>query len=487
MMTDFDHIETVLSVGAVRGRSENGVNAYYAIPYAPSAAGEQRWTMPGGPPQWTGVRDATQFGDDPIQPVEPSPFRRSPGFSEDCLNLNVWAPAKQDGQPLPVMVWLEGGSFTTVSASNTRIDGTAFARRGVVLVTVNYRVNIFGFLSHRLLTDESGRNASSNYGLMDQIAALKWIRANIAAFGGNGSNVTVFGVSAGSASIGLLLTSDLAKGLFDRAILHSPGALRPLCPLRDAEEAGAVTGDDLVAMRALSTEELLGVISKIVPSVRGLTTPRILRPIYDGYVVPRQESDSYKTDQFAHVPLMVGSTLNEGGWAVRDLPVDTVAEYRAYMQQNFGDATDEALAQYPAENDAAVKVALGAVFGDTQFTYGARGIAQASSRSQAQTFRYLFAQGPAAHATDTPYVFGTLPADASDTDRAVSELQMTAWTRFAATGDPNGEGVPAWPRYRTAEDAFLRLDGNPRVEDHCDSERLDFIGRYLESQTPRYR
>jgi para-nitrobenzyl esterase len=184
---------------------------------------------------------------------------------------------------------------------------------------------------------------------------------------------------------------------------------------------------------------------------------------------------------------MVGSTLNEGGWAVRDLPVDTVAEYRAYMQQNFGDATDEALAQYPAENDAAVKVALGAVFGDTQFTYGARGIAQASSRSQAQTFRYLFAQGPAAHATDTPYVFGTLPADASDTDRAVSELQMTAWTRFAATGDPNGEGVPAWPRYRTAEDAFLRLDGNPRVEDHCDSERLDFIGRYLESQTPRYR
>jgi carboxylesterase type B len=486
LMGSDDSSTITLSVGRIIGRSDGVVNRHLAIPYAPTTAGEGRWRAPGEPPEWSGVRDATAFGLDPIQPLEPNAHRRASGISEDCLNLNVWTPAKHDGAPLPVMVWFEGGSFTTVSASNARIDGAAFARRGVVLVTVNYRVNIFGFLAHRLLTAESVHNASSNYGLMDQLAALRWIRANIGAFGGDAANVTVFGVSAGSASIGLLLTSPLAAGLFDRAILHSPGALRPLCPLRDAEAAGEVAGDDLATMRARSTDELLGMISKIVPKVRGLTTPRILRPIHDGYIIPLQESTAYETDAFAHVPLMVGSTLNEGGWAVRDLPIATVAEYRTYMQQNFGDATGEALSMYPVTTDADVQPALAAVFGDTQFTYGARGVAQASARSQPLTFRYLFAQGPAAHATDTPYVFGNLPADATPADRGVSDLQMTAWTRFAATGDPNGDGVPAWPRYDADADTFLRIDANPRVADHWHTAQLDFIGRYLRSQAARY-
>jgi para-nitrobenzyl esterase len=471
-------IQRTLTVGTVEGQSENGVETYLGIPYAPSTAGV--------PPEWSGVRDATQCADDPIQPLEPSPFRRAPGFSEDCLNLNVWTPAKHDGSPLPVMVWFEGGGFRIVSASNTRIDGRAFARRDVVLVTVNYRVNIFGFLAHRLLTAETAHHASSNYGLLDQIAALRWIRANIGQFNGDPGNVTIFGVSAGSASIALLLTSNLATDLFHRAILHSPGALRPLCPLRDAEAAGSIAGDSLEVMRKLPTGDLLAFLSAIVPKKRGLTTPRILRPICDGYVIPRQESESYETDQFAHVPLMVGSTINEGGWLSRDLPIPTVAEFRAYMQQNFGDATEEALGLYPAPDDGAVKGALAAVFGDTQFTYGARGIAQASSRLQPLTFRYLFAQGPADHAADTPYVFGTLPADATNADRALSDLQMTAWTRFAATGDPNGDHFPSWPRYRAEDDAFLRLDGEPRIEDHRDTERLDFIGRYLKSQAYRY-
>jgi para-nitrobenzyl esterase len=464
--------------GVLAGRDDGDVHAYLGIPYAASTGGANRWRAPGPAPEWTGTREATAFGPDPIQPRPDDPHRRAPGISEDCLSLNIWKPARHDG-PLPVMVWFEGGSFMTVSGASARIDGAALARRGVILVTVNYRVNIFGFLAHPLLSAESEHHASSNYGLMDQIAALRWLRANIAAFGGDAGRITLFGVSAGSASIALLLTSPLASGLFDQAILHSPGALRPLCPLADAEAAGSVAGADLGAMRALPVDALLATIPKIVPKVRGLTTPRILRPIHDGYVVPRQEADAYASGAFMHVPLIVGSTANEGGWAVGDLPVATVAEYHAYMRQNFGDATDEALAVYPVRTDADVKPRLADVFGDTQFTYGTRGIARASARFQPNTYRYLFRQGTAAHADDTPYVFGNLPATATDDDRRVSELQMTAWTRFAATGNPNGDGVPAWPRYDEAADAYLEIGATPHVRDHWRSAGLDFIARYF--------
>jgi len=468
--------------GLLAGRIDDDVAAYLGVPYAASCAGAGRWRAPGDAPGWSGTREAVAFGPDPIQPQGPDPHRRSPGISEDCLTVNVWRPGGHENDPLPVMVWFEGGSFMTVSGASARIDGAALARRGIVIVTVNYRVNIFGFLAHPLLTAESEHRASSNYGLMDQIAALRWVRTNIAAFGGDATRVTVFGVSAGSASIALLLTSPLAVGLFDRAILHSPGAFRPLCSLADAQTAGSVAGTQLATMRAMPVEELLAKIPLIVPKVRGLTTPRILRPIHDGYVVPRQESEAYDDGDFMHVPLMVGSTANEGGWAVADLPVGTVAEYRAYMQQNFGAATAEALELYPVHRDTEVKGRLAEVFGDTQFTYGARSVAQASARYQPKTFRYLFRHGTAAHADDTPYVFGNLPAGATEDDRRVSELQMTAWTRFAATGDPNGAGVPPWPPYDAALDAYLEIGSSPQLHARWRAEHLDFIDRYLRSR-----
>lgn len=478
-------METLSSViqttsGALAGLVDGDICSYKGIPFA---GAPERWREAGPAPAWTGTREATAFGNEPIQPPRADRRTRSPGQSEDCLSLNIWTPADRSGAPWPVMVWLEGGSFMTGGGAGARIDGAALARRGVVLVTLNYRLNMFGFLAHPLLTAESPHKASSNYGLMDQLAALRWLRANVAAFGGDAKRITVFGVSAGSASIGLLLTSPLARGLFDGAILHSPGSLRPLATLADAEEAGTVVGNDLAAMRKLSTDELLAKNALISPKVRGLTTPRLLRPICDGYVVTRQESEAYADGDFMDVPMMVGSAGNEGGWAVADLPIKTVAEFRAYIAQNFGDATDEALEHYPVKTDADIKRELALVFGDTQFSYGARGLARASSRRQPKTFRYLFRQGTAAHADDTPYVFGNGGDAFTDEDRQVSNAMMSAWTQFARTGDPNGPGLAEWAPFSEKNDNYLDFRNPVAPGDHWRTKHLDFIERYLRARS----
>lgn len=466
--------------GSLVGRIDDGVIAYLGIPFAGSCAGDLRWRAPAEAPSWNGTREAVSFGLDPIQPLTDS-RRRSPGISEDSLNLNIWRPADRESEPLPVMVYFTGASFMTVSGSASHIDGAAFARRGVVLVTFNYRANIFGFLAHPLLSAESQHHASGNYGLMDQIAALRWIKTNIGAFGGDPTRITAFGMSAGGASISLLLTSPLAAGLIDRAILHSPGSFRRLCSLADAEAAGSVAGTQLTEMRTMTANDLLAKIPQIVPKVRSVTSPRILRPMHDGYVVPKQESDAYDSGDFVHVPLIVGCTSDEGTWAVDDLEIKTLAEYRAYMHENFREATAEALEVYPANSDADVRTRLAEVFGETQFTYGTRSIARASSRYQPKTFRYLWRKGSAIHTDDLRSAFGNLPDNVTDVDRRISKMHMTAWTRFAATGDPNGDGVPEWPAYESQADEYLEIGERVQPGNHWRTAQLDFIDRYLRS------
>lgn len=473
------------SGGSIAGRVDGDVEAFLGVPFGASCAGDGRWRAPADAGSWMGTREAAAFGPDPVQVQKPDPRRRSPGVSEDCLTLNIWRPRARTGDPLPVMVWFDVGSFLTASGASARVDGAALARRGVVLVTFNSRVNVFGYLAHPALSAESEHRASGNYGLLDQLAALQWVRANIGAFGGDATRVTAFGLSAGGASIALLLTSPLAVGLFDRAILHSPGTGRPLCSLSEAEAAGSALGTDLAALRALPAADVLAQIPKVAPPVRGLTTPRVLRPIHDGYVVPKQETEAFDRGEFAHVPMILGNTSDEGSWALGDVPIHTVADYRAYMRQNFGDAVDDALTLYPAKTDAEVRVRLAEVFGETQFTYGVRSLARASARYQPKTFRYLFRKSAAGHNDDIQCVFGNLPDDATDLDRSISELEMTAWVRFAATGDPNGPGVPPWPQFDAAADTYFEIGEHPGVHDHWRSEQLDFIDRYLRSPSKR--
>lgn len=471
-----------IASGEIAGTGSDGVRVYRGIPYAAPPLGMLRWRPPQPVAPWTGVHDGSRFGFDPMQLDDPSRGSRAPGVSEDCLTLNIWAPAAPPAGGAPVLVWIDGGGFIAASGAKARTDGERFARLGAVLVTVNYRVGVFGFLAHPALTAESPQHASGNYGFQDAIAALHWVRKNIAAFGGDPTRVTAFGESAGGAVAALLLISPLARGSFDRVILQSPGSFRPLCPLADAEAAGCAAGDDLATMRALPAAELLACNAKINPVVRGLTIPRPLRPIIDGWSIDRDEVGAFRSGAFAHVPTIVGSNADEGGWFTPNIPVRTTGKLRDYVAQNFGSDFDEAWTHYGAAVDADVVRAVGDAFGDAQFSYGARSLAREIAKRQPKTFRYLFTHAgahtsnPPVHSDDIAYVFGTGTFDARD--RRVSDAMMAAWVRFAATGDPNGPGVPPWAPYDAARDNYLTFGADFAEGARWRAEALEFIERF---------
>jgi para-nitrobenzyl esterase len=285
-----------------------------------------------------------------------------------------------------------------------------------------------------------------------------------------------------------MLTIPRTQGLFGQVILESAGSFRPLCPLDEAEHWGSVVGDDLAAMRALDAGALAAMTEKIGPKVRQLTTPRILRPIWDGALIRQDEMDAYRDGNYYAVPAIVGSNANEGGFYVDTLPIRTPGEYRAYLEGNFGAHVDEAAAVYPGNDEAHVLESLAAVFGDTQFTLGARGLARALRRREPKTYRYLFAQPTAGklpvHGGEQTFVFGT-GQNWADADRRVSETIGELWANFARTGDPNGTGVPAWAPYDVDRDSYLTLDEAFRPGTAWRTAPLDFLASYYARIRPQ--
>jgi para-nitrobenzyl esterase len=457
-------LQTTISIttGAVSGTATGtGVNVYRGIPFAAPPVGPLRWRPPQPPHAWAGVHDGSQYGYDPMQIMDTSPMRRSlaPGVSEDCLTLNVWAPAETPAGGAPVIVWFDGGGFISGSASRELIVGTHYAERGAVFVTANYRVGVFGFLAHPLLSAESEHHVSGNYGFLDTIAALQWVRDNIAAFGGNPARVTIMGGSAGAALGVSLLTSPLATGLIHGAIMVSPGAFRPDRTLPEAEAAGKIVGDDLATMRALPADELLKLNAKVDPGLRGLLQMRCLRPIVDGWAIPHDQAHAYRNGEFTAVPTIIGTNANEGGYFAPNVPVKTADALREYLAENFGAFAGEALTHYGASNDGAVLDALAGVWGDAMFNYGVRNLAREIAKRQPHTYRYVLAHAgkylhePPVHGDDITYVFGS--GDFEPRDRAVSDAIVTAFVHFAAGGDPNGPGAPAWTAYDPERENYL--------------------------------
>lgn len=492
-MTDAQPPQTAivrLPEGAVRGRRQGEGAVFLGLPYAAPPVGALRWRPPQPVPHWDGVRDALDFG--PDFPQVPNPRFRAPRQDEDCLYLNIWTPTLDPQARLPVMVWLHGGGYTGGSGSDLRSDGAALAAEGAVVVTLNYRSGLFGFLAHPALSAESPDGVSGNYGLLDQMAALAWVRERIGVFGGDPGRVTAFGVSAGSASISLLLAAPRAAGLFDRAILHSPGAGRPLATLDQAEQAGLQLGADLAALRRWPADQVLARTQVLNPAVRALTRPRVLRPIRDGWLLPEDERPAFLGGRMHRMPLVVGSNTDEGTVLTQAWDIDSLAAWRAQIDGNFGAFAAEAAALYPAASDAQARPAVAALFADTQFNFGTRLLAQCMTRLQQPAWKYLFtrrrpgqADGPH-HGEEFAHAFGNVaaapggqvaPHDA--TDLALSAAMRRYWVAFAAAGDPNAAGLPSWDVWRPDQDNHLELGDVLRRGAGWRTAQLDFLDRFF--------
>jgi len=487
--------------GCVRGEPLGTVKIFRGIPYAAPPVGNLRWKAPQEHPSWDGVRDATQFGKSCPQ-LPGTIFRYQLDTDEDCLSLNIWTPKIGPNAKLPVMVWIHGGGLVQGSSSqkvNDRLtyDGRFFAEKfGVVVVTINYRLAQLGLLAHPALSaEDTEHNVSGNYGLLDQIFALRWVQKNIQNFGGDPQNVTIFGESAGGKSVCALLASPLAAGLFQRAIIQSGGCPSNLRKLRDSagRESAEAQGDRFA--RAIGCAEA----SNVLACLRSKTAQEILNTlpgeasilstaekwdfIVDGYVLPQSPGHALEAGNFNIVPVIAGTTGNEASIFTVSLGIQTVEQYEAYVRSIFRGLADQVLALYPASAFPSPKAALDALISDVSFVCPTRRFVRDISKYQPKTFLYHFTYVTrvgaqlglgAFHGSEIPFVFGNA-VNATPAERALSDAMMRYWGNFAKTGDPNDGTLPTWPAYTLAEDPHLQLDVPIKADRELHKRYCDFF------------
>ncbi|MEO6801705.1 MAG: carboxylesterase family protein [Granulicella sp.] len=484
---DTGDLQVKTKLGKVEGRMDGDVRTFLGIPFAAPPVGPLRWKPPMPAEKWSGVREAKGFGYRCMQPSIYKDMRfRDAGMSEDCLTLNVWTAAKDAKAKLPVMVWIYGGGNTAGSTSERRQDGAALTKNGVIVVTMNYRMGIFGFFANEELAKESGKNAAGNYGLMDQTAALQWVKENIAEFGGDPDNVTLFGQSAGSSSTNSQMASPMAKGLFKRVIGESGAALYGAMGVAQKPLADAAAKNDAFAkeilgttsldqLRAIPASELLEDMMK--KNAAGQTAH--FGPIVDGMFLPESAAAIFAAGKQNDVPMIAGSTRDERGIN----PKVTVESFKAAVEKEFPDHATELLAMYPVTDDASA-VRASADFGsDHGAGYGAwKWLDMQKKTGKQPTYRYrwdlVVPADPdhpggltAYHASEIMYVFGDLDLVTSigfhfrPEDHQTSTFMQKYWTNFAKTGDPNGEGLPKWPTYAAdTQWQVMHLDASPVAE-----------------------
>jgi para-nitrobenzyl esterase len=485
-------LEVAIATGAVRGAFDDGVRAFRNIPFAAPPLGDLRWRPPQPPAHWSGVRDATQFGPACPQPARPdgggagagAPIRQS----EDCLSLNVWAP--EGARHLPVMVWIHGGAHRIGSASFPVYDGGALARQGVVMVSINYRLGLLGYFAHPALTAEAAPDAPlGNYGFLDQIAALAWVKRNIAAFGGDPGNVTLFGESAGGASALFLLASPRARGLFAKAIVESGGGLQNPPDLAAQEQSGLAEMARIGLAKDASVQDLRAVSADKLLDASGPLQGLGFGPFIDGRAITEPPWRAFRDGRAAHVPLIIGANSNEASVLM------TLGVAPGAVASFAGDQLPAMRAAYaapPLAEDEFTRQALG----DATFVAPARWIA-AQASTYAPSYVYFFSyvaklrrgRAPgAAHGSEVPYVFQTwdkIPAAApfvTPEDRSYAAMMSACWTSFAKAGAPSCPPAPAWPAYAPATDAWMSFEAEAKIAPHLRQAPLDVVTQKLLAQ-----
>jgi para-nitrobenzyl esterase len=496
-VTDPVHVEQGLLSGAA-GKNP-GVRVYRGIPFAAPPVGDLRWKAPQPPAPWKGVRAATEFSNECWQtpyPAAAAIYQHKLGtLSEDCLYLNIWTAAKSAKDKLPVMVWIHGGGFTRGSGTSTAYDGEILARKGVVIVTINYRLGIFGFFAHPALTAESDHHASGNYALLDQIAALQWVRKNIAAFAGDPNRVTIFGESAGSWAVNALMASPLAKGLFQRAIGESGGLFDPMKKLSDAEKAGEKVAASLTSGTQPATNDVLKTL-RAIPADQLLKAgdQEATRPVVDGYVLTQDVYQTFTEGQQNDVPLLIGNNADEGTALAPQGTSMNASMFTTGVRFHYRNLANQFLKLYPADSDAQAVSSFYAAYRDQAFGWQMRTWARLQSKTGRQpVYLYYFTRVPpgpqsqrlgAFHASELAYVFGNFPWPFpwEDTDHKLADVISSYWVNFATTGNPNGKNLPQWPAYSAQSDQAMELGDKVAVRTGTNKAGLDFFDTYYESQ-----
>jgi para-nitrobenzyl esterase len=478
--------------GWVQGTPEDGLTIFKGIPFAAPPVSDLRWRAPQPVAKWDTVLQADHFAPGPIQGWNPPS-----GKSEDCLYLNVWTPAKYTNDRIPVLVWIYGGGFNGGSTAEPNYSGENLAKKGVVLVSIAYRVGHLGFLAHPELSAESPNHVSGNYGLLDMIAGLKWVQKNIRAFGGDPKKVTIFGESAGGIAVSMLCASPLARGLFQGAISQSGGSFGPprpnTYPGENMKRLDVAESDGLAYAKragASTLAELRNIPADSLPG--GGFGKGMAWPIIDGWVIPDDQYKLYEAGKFNDTPILVGYNSDEGASFTRTKDPDA---FTASVRERYGHFADDLLKAYPVGENSVPKTARD-LARDAAFGWHTWSWARLQAKmGKFKAYYYYFDQHPdypegsprtgygSPHGQDVAYVFKTLDVtnpQTTESDLAISQAMATYWTNFAKTGDPNGEGVPEWPAFSDENPVVMVLSQTPHTGPVPSEESLEVLDAYFQ-------
>lgn len=483
---------TIVAQGELEGIEEDGLGMFKAIPYAEPPIGNLRWKAPVPLKKWEGVYRTDKFAPMPPQRTHAYPGQEAPQWSEDCLYINVMTPATSKDAKLPVMVWIHGGGFIT--GSYTSPMGNKLAKQGVVFASIAYRTGALGFLALPELSKESEKGISGNYGLMDLILALKWIKENIAVFGGDSERITIFGESAGAIAVSMLCASPLTKGLFYGAISQSGGSFCPIDSVRTnnngirdvkgAEKFGVdfmkrIGAKSLKQLRMMRPEAWIGDEQSI--GVGGFW------PTVDGYIITDDQYKLYEQGKYNDVNILIGTNSDEGSMFVRP---STVTDYEAEIKRDFGVFADRILKLYPATNEQETFFGRSDIFRETAFAWPTFVWANLQKRTgKSAVYVYYFNQiselpfmpGPkrgAPHAADLSYVFGMHWGEPSKIDEALSDMMMAYWVNFAKTGNPNAKGMPYWPQFDAEKATVMHFKDGAHLIPVPNRKQIDLMDEY---------